>query len=462
MQLSDKAIERVGEVFQRVHFNDKRLERRAPALAEALAAKPNVSLPQTWSVSAVREAGYEFLRNSRTEFSALMAAIQEATYERALKERCVLVVHDTTDVSCPAAAPEDVGFLPTGKAGFFAHHALCVLPDRTPLGMIWSEVWARPERSKGRKGRMPGSDLAKLDERESDRWLEALSEAHLWTEGCEQVVHVMDSEADSFRVFDHLQVLKADFVIRLRHDRRIDDGSLCIELADAPIRMHRHIAVSSRKQKRVPNTAHSERAEREAEVSIRCERVRIQPPNYMAEVSEIELNVVQVLEENPPKGAEPVAWVIATSLPTRTRAEIERVIDIYRARWVIEELHKALKTGCMIEKRQLQSFESITTLLALSYPIACELLRIRSRARQPGLPASEVLRPSLLACLRAHPHAGKLSPNPTAAEALSVVAALGGHIKWNGPPGWQTLAAGYKEILAFERGWLAANGAKKM
>lgn len=462
MQLGHKAIERVSKVFERVCLNDKRLERRAASLAEALAIKPNVSLPQAWPTLAEREAGYWFLRNPRTEFSALMAATQQTTHEMAVKTDCVLVLHDTTDISCPAAEPEEVGFLPTGKAGFFVHHSLCILPNRTPLGMVWADAWGRPERSKGRKHRGTGAALAKLEERESDRWLEGISEAHLWTEGCKQVVHVLDSEGDAFRVFDHLQALNADFVIRLRHDRRIEDGHLCSELADAPVKMRRSIEVSARKPKRTPNTAHSGRAQRKADVSIRCGRVSIQPPRYLNDANEIELNVVQVLEENPPPGVEPVAWVIATSLPTNKGADVERVIDIYRARWVIEELHKALKTGCMIEKRQLESFESITTLLALSYPIACELLRLRSRARQPGLPASEVMRPTLIACLRAHPSARPLSAHPTAEETLGVIAALGGHIKWNGPPGWQTLAAGYIEIQAFERGWLAATGAQKM
>jgi hypothetical protein len=49
-----------------------------------------------------------------------------------------------------------------------------------------------------------------------------------------------------------------------------------------------------------------------------------------------------------------------------------------------------------------------------------------------------------------------MGENPSAEEALAVVAGLGGHIKHNGPPGWQTLAAGYMELLAFERGWIAA------
>lgn len=462
MQLSDKAVKRASEVFARANFGDVRLRRRAIALVEALAAKPNATLPQVWSTSAALEAGYLFLRNPRTNFAALMAATQQATHEMVVQEPCVLVLHDTTDASCPAAKPEEVGFLPTNKAGFFIHHALCIRPDRTPLGMAWSEAWGRPQRSTGRKRTVSGSELAKLEDRESDRWIEGVSEAHLWTEGCKDVVHVLDSEADSFRILEHLHLLEAKFVTRLHHDRRIEGGRLCTELADAPIKLRRSVTLNSRRPKTAPSSTYAGRSKREAKLTVRCGRIRIQPPKYLSEADEIELNVVQVLEEKPPAGCEPVAWVIATSLPIETQAQIERVIDIYRARWVIEELHKALKTGCMYEKRQLESFESITTLLALSYPVACELLRVRSRARQPGIPASDVLRPTLIQCLRAHPDARSLSANPTAEEALGAIAGLGGHIKWNGPPGWQTLAAGYIQIAAFEKGWIAALDAQKM
>jgi hypothetical protein len=462
VQLSEKAVVRASEVFHRARLGDKRLECRAVALAEALAQAPNVGLPNVWSTPAALEAGYRFLRNPRTEFAALMMSCQQATHESALKERSVLVIHDTTDISCPAAEPEEVGFLQTGKPGFYVHHALCVREDtaRTPLGIVWSEAWARPQRTLGRKPNTAGSTLAREQARESDRWLEGLTEAQLWTDGCEQVTHVFDSEADSYRVLDHARELGADFVVRMRHDRRLDEGHLADELARSTVKLRRRVAVSRRK-KGAPSSTYEGRKAREVSLAVRTATVEIQPPSYMV-AEPITVNVVQVLEENPARGNEPVAWVLATSLPLDTRAKIERVIDIYRARWVIEEFHKALKTGCMFEKRQLESFESITTLLALCYPIACELLRVRSRARQPEIPAVEVFRETQLACLRAHPKARPLPDNPSAAEVLAVIAGLGGHIKHNGPAGWQTLAAGYMQLTAFEQGWIAALTAQKI
>lgn len=455
MGLSKKAVRRVGEVFRRADLGDPRLVERAVGLGEALAQSPKESLPKIWSSPSTLLAGYRFLRNPSSDFTRLMEPQQHATREQALATGAVLVLHDTTDIVCPAAEPEEVGFLQTGQAGFYVHHALCVdARTQRPLGMLWSQLWGRPKRSKGCK--LSGPQLAKLQERESDRWIEGITEAALWSEGCEQVVHVMDREADSFRVFAQMRDIDADFVVRLRHNRRLEDGFMTEELVGAPVKLRRLVSISARKPKSMPSHTHVGRSAREVELSISAITLELQPPRYMPDALPVPVNVVQAVETHPPAGTKPVSWVIATSLPVRTKADVARVIDTYRARWLIEEFHKALKTGCMFEKRQLESFESITTLLAMCYPVACELLEFRFRSRDNRAKASDFMRPSLLDCLRAHPKARPLPPDPTLEQALAVVAGLGGHIKYNGPPGWQTIASGYLELLAFERGWLAA------
>lgn len=462
MKLSEKAISRVGEVFRRADLGDARLVRRAVGLAQALAEAPDLSLPKVWATAAELQAGYDFLRSPRTDFTDLMEPVQHFVREQALAERSVLVLHDTTDNVCPSAEPEEVGFLQTGKAGFFIHHALCLsTKDRRPLGVVWSQLWGRPSRAV-RSQKLTSSQLSKLDERESDRWLEGVTEAQLWTEGCEEVIHVMDREADSFRLFQHMQSIGADFVVRLRNERALKEGRQLSEaLSDAPVRLKRLVSLSTKAAKTIPRVMYKGRAAREAELTVRSASVALRVPQFLGKKTEpVEVNVVQVLEENPPEGCTPIAWVLATTLPIDTKAHVERVIDIYRTRWMIEEFHKALKTGCMFEKRHLESFNAITTLLALCYPVACELLRVRSRARQTGLPAADVLRKSQLDCLRAHPKARKFSADPTAQEVLEVIAALGGHQKHNGPPGWQSLAAGYVKLHEFERGWLAAHASR--
>ena len=135
------------------------------------------------------------------------------------------------------------------------------------------------------------------------------------------------------------------------------------------------------------------------------------------------------------------------------------MVDFYRARWVIEEYFKALKTGCSLEKRQLETKDSLLNALAVFLPIAWHLLLLRSLAHvAPELPASTVLSETHLLILRARPKL-KLSEQPSLEEVLWAIAALGGHKKYNGPPGWQTLGAGFERLRALGEGWDLARSA---
>ncbi len=159
-------------------------------------------------------------------------------------------------------------------------------------------------------------------------------------------------------------------------------------------------------------------------------------------------------EVDAPQGCEPVEWRLWTTLPVETAEQILYIVDVYRARWLIEEYFKALKTGCALQKRQQESSDSLHNVLALLMPVAYRLLRMRHVARySPQAAASTVLTSTQLEVLAA------LRPNwpsaPTARDALLAVAALGGHIKNNGEPGWQVLGRGFRDLLILELGWQA-------
>ena len=49
-----------------------------------------------------------------------------------------------------------------------------------------------------------------------------------------------------------------------------------------------------------------------------------------------------------------IEWFLLTNLPVDSDEAIASSVDCYRARWTIEELIKALKTGCQSERRQLK------------------------------------------------------------------------------------------------------------
>jgi hypothetical protein len=169
------------------------------------------------------------------------------------------------------------------------------------------------------------------------------------------------------------------------------------------------------------------------------------------------VHVVDVWEATPPAGEEPVTWRLMTTEPIDTVTQILQIVDWYRARWVIEEYFKALKTGCAYEKRQLESLDTLLVALALLAPIAWQLLLFRHLARHaPTAPATAVLSRQQLRVLRAAPQAVALSAAPTLEDALRAVARLGGHLRQNGPPGWLVLGRGMQKLRWMEAGWAAA------
>lgn len=97
--------------------------------------------------------------------------------------------------------------------------------------------------------------------------------------------------------------------------------------------------------------------------------------------AEIQVNVVHVLEVGTPIGERPIEWLLLTTEPIASREQVAAVIEGYRTRWTIEEYFKALKTGCAFEQRQLESFRTLSNLLAYSLVVAYAILLLRAMAR---------------------------------------------------------------------------------
>ena len=174
----------------------------------------------------------------------------------------------------------------------------------------------------------------------------------------------------------------------------------------------------------------------------------------------MDLNVVRVFEPRPPKGEVPIEWILYTSETIDTQEALASVVDHYRSRWYAEEFFKALKTGCGFEKRQLESFDSLRRALALLVPAAWHLLAIRVVARWPTKrPASDIVDETQLAVLRVLAPDVPLTSRATARDVMLAVAAIGGHVKQNGDPGWLVLGRGYEDFQRAELVWRAAQRA---
>ena len=460
----------IGYEFARAKLGDARLSARLLALAEALAAAPSLSLPQALRRSKAQlEAAYRFFGNDAVTMPAILEPHQAQTHERMTQHQVVLVVHDTTTLEYSG---EREGIGPLGGAkhrGFLLHAALAVTADgtRQPLGVLAARTWARSEAKRPKvKGRsMNGPQYARIDDKESQRWARQIEQVHL-DDGGTQLVHVADREGDAYPLLQWLHETGKHYIIRAARDRRIeDDDDDLLRLSDACARatqmVELDVPISARKAKSAPRAArtHPGRDRRTAKLCVSAFSVDLKRPAFLGPGAILPVNVAYVRELDAPADAAPIEWVLYTSLPIDTPGEVLAIVEHYRARWMIEELFKALKTGCQIEKLQLESYAALTNALAVYLPIAWSILALRSMERSnPTAPATAVMSQTQLAVLR-HFSSYKLGPQPSVRDGLLAVAALGGYIPHRKPPGWLVLARGMHDLLRYELVWNAAKTA---
>ncbi len=277
-----------------------------------------------------------------------------------------------------------------------------------------------------------------------------------------QCIHLMDREGDSFALLAEISSYCARFVIRMRHNRvaRATDeeakwSKIRALLEHAETVLEREVPLSKRAAKTAPRSKQPARAVRIATLHVAATSLELKSPRYVNDTPVLAVNVVRVFEPGAPQGEDPVEWLLMTTEPIATAADVARIVDAYRTRWVIEEFFKALKSGCIYEERRLESRSGVLKALALFLPIACEMLWFRSRARTaPSAPASDILSARQIAVLRAMLRK-PLPEEPSARDVLLAVASLGGHLKCNGEPGWSTIRDGYESVLMAEIGWVA-------
>ena len=456
-------------------LGDPRRTRRVQQVVEQIARKPGASFVEVFQSDADIEGFYRLLNNKHLGFYDLLEPHRDATVDRARKLGRVVVIHDSTEFSFPIHG----GHIRKGlckhsdaRQGFWAHVSLVASADglRCPLGVLGVRPYAAENKLADDAARQFWQDAVGALDSDHDRWLEAVEEAESNLAGVEKVIHAMDREADSFEIIATMAQKGRSFVVRLAQERCVKElqreGLLKISalLAKQPVMAQRTVTLSPRSDEGRTLSArkkHPSRRQRQAYLSFRACALDFPRPaapkkNLRHLPTSIRVNVVEVFEEHPPEGEPAVRWLLVTSEPIATIREVLEIADLYRARWLVEEFFKSLKTGCSYTDRQLDSARSLLVALALLSPVAWHLLVIRYLQRYaPELPANAALPQLHVALLRAHFPKLPWSDEPTIAEAMGAIAKLGGHLKRNGPPGWLTLGRGYARLLDMARGYQA-------
>lgn len=449
---------------------DRRLVRRAQKMLERWQDKPGLGFPEVFADSSELEAAYRFYNNPGLTFGKLLKAHADSAMERCRRHQGEVLCIQDTSTFVFGGEREGLGFINKNNRGFLGHFALAVTRAEggecpVPFGVVSARTWTRTTPRKAKN--VSQHQWRSSPDCESHRWLNTVEEVEKRFDETQAPIHVMDREGDIYDALSTMVARGNRFVVRAMTNRKIDsdDDHLLFDALDGlKAQLRLSIVVTPRKASRLPDQrkTYPARAGRVAEAcvtatSVTLKRTRNSSKQYPATTP---IHVVHIFEPTPPKGQVPVEWILLTNEPISTDEELLKVIGIYRQRWLIEEFFKAIKTGCAFEKRQLGSYRALTIALALALPIAWEMLLLRSQSRaDEQLPAEAFLPPLRLQVLRAHAKRAKRYPlpdNPTLRDVAYAIAGLGGHLKRNGPPGWQTLRRGFERLLTFEEGWIVS------
>jgi len=169
------------------------------------------------------------------------------------------------------------------------------------------------------------------------------------------------------------------------------------------------------------------------------------------------VNVVLVRETRPPKGEEAVEWLLLTSLPVSGRKQVQRVIQYYCVRWMIEVFFRVLKSGCRVEERRFEQVDRLLACVALYLIVAWRTLYICRLSRScPDISCEAIFDPAEWKPVwKVVRHSAPPRKPPNLGVMVRLVAELGGYVNLpsKGPPGPQTTWIGLQRMHDFALCW---------
>ncbi len=439
--------------FGTCELGDKRRTKRLVQVAEQVGNHPSASLPNQFEEWSDLKAAYRLFDGDKVTFEAIARPHWELT-KQAAKGRC-LVIGDTTEFDF-GKDREIKGIGPTGNGsgqGFLLHNALLVNAESEEIVGIAGQTIHHRKKKKKSKKRENSAQILKR-KRESEVWGTVIDQIGKPQSEVEYV-HVFDRGADNFEVYCRLIQNDGHWVIRASKMNRnvlVGESEELMPLKDylPQLQTLGHYTLSLR--------ARPGQAAREAQLEVRVGRIKIPRPKHVSpwvrslDQSPIAMNVIEVVEVNAPKGVEPIRWVLFTSLPVETFDDVWTVIRYYEMRWLVEEYHKAIKTGCATESRQLKTTGRLEAFVGLTGVVAIRLLQLKSLARtNPEVPAQRVIPRVWLQMLKLARKKLTRVHDLTVGQFYREVAKLGGFLgrKGDGDPGWITIWRGWEKLNTY-------------
>lgn len=440
--------------FGAVELGDKRRTKRLVHVAAGLAECPSGTLPSAFPAGGDLKGAYRLFGNEAVRYEEVIGPHLDRTAASCQAPGEYLLIEDTSSLDFTGhPAMRGLGRIgDDGGLGLHLHSTLAARierwsdaqePEVTLVGLFGQRVWARPETvrcsQESKRARLCRS-------RESERWAAAVEASPGPPPGV-RWTYVADRDSDVYEAFERCQGRRTDFIVRANHPRALvkDDRSVFEAVAAAPCLGTFTLRLRAR-------PGHPART---ATLEVRSRSVPLRGPwRPKRRLGPMTVNVVEVREVNAPEGVTRLHWVLLTSWPCDTFEQALRVAKTYAQRWLVEEYHKALKSGTHIEDSQLTTAEEVKALLGVLALVAVRLLNMKLLAanRPDEAPVPESLPPEGWAILEIK--YGKPADGWTHHTLLVAIARLGGFLarRSDGTPGWITIWRGWQRLSLMAQG----------
>lgn len=435
--------------------NDERLTKRGVKLAADLLAHPQSSIPRACQNWAATKAAYRFLANEKITSKGMLYAHQYQLRQRARDERTVLVAQDTMTLNLSSKQIAGIGSIGNGghdgtMSGLHVHSGLALSVTGLPLGLTSQKIYTRSSETKT-EGYRKTIKAKPITEKETYRWVEAVTAAR-YTLPDKHLVVIGDRESDIYEVFQEGHRLGVDLLVRTSQNRLLTEAQRSMKLFDVA----EHGTIVADYQTEIPIDAHRTRL---VSLTIRATIIHLPPPksrDRSIDRPSLPLTVLNVAEEQPPEGVEPIHWLLTTSLPVTTSEEAIEKVQWYIYRWRIERFHYTLKTGAFnIEKLQFETVPRFAKAITLYSIVAVRVVQVLCYGRMYPLGEARTLfsddEVHVLAWCENKP-----DTELTIDEATAAVAKLGGYLarSRDGPPGIKVLWQGFMALHYMVEGML--------
>ena len=441
-------LEGIGE------FGDIRRAERGAWLFDRIVSSGSLVFRKVGGDRAGEMAAHRFLASPAVTAREIIETIGMRTGERC-RGRRIIAAQDTTEINFSGRHRARRGLGPAGDGktpGFFMHAVVAIdRQDEAVVGLLDAAIWTREiGKRAGARRKRP------LAEKASQRWLSAAQVVAERAAGASQLIVVGDRESDIFPLFAR-RPASVELVVRAAQDRALADGT---RLFAAPAAWP---ALGVREVKVGPRGVGDKG--RTAKVTLRAGSIRVARPRNGADAKDpkyLDLTLVEAREEDPPANTEAVHWRLITTLPAADLEAAEEIVQIYRLRWRIEQVFRAVKNdGLALPDVQTHDAARLLKMAALAIGAAVRTIQLvdaRDGGTRPAsdvadgqtVDAAEAIGPTLegKTLRQQNPHP------PRSLPWLSwIVARLGGWNCYYKPPGPKTMAAGWDRLVAMAAGF---------